>query len=67
MIQTTIFSHNAATLDTAMSMVQDDVNELIKHAHIRREDILEYRTQAETLNYVGKVKFSATISWWSDN
>ena len=65
MIQTQIFSHTSDSIDLAMSVVQDAVNELIRHAHIRKEDILEYKTQTECLNFV--VRFSATISWWSED
>lgn len=68
MINTEIYTYDSWNNYDCFDEVLKDINDLIKKEHIKRSDILEYRTKNWSTIENGDVKwhYEATISYWVD-
>ena len=66
MINTEIFSYESYNNYTCFEEVLKDVNELIKEREIKKEDIVEYRTEnwKTVKDREDFWHYRVTISWW---
>lgn len=71
MINTEIFTDEGINMYTCVNNVLELVNTLIRTHDIRKEDILEYRSECwedkdtyDCLNI--KYHYKITISWWTE-
>lgn len=66
MINTEIFSYESCNNYACFEEVLKDVNELIKEREIKKENIVEYRTENWETDKDGENiwHYKVTISWW---
>lgn len=66
MINTEIFEYESCNNYTCFQEVLKDINELIKERKIKKDDIVEYRTENWKTDKDGEDvwHYKATISWW---
>lgn len=66
MINTEIFSYESCNNYICFEEVLKDVNKLIKERNIKKDDIVEYRTENWETDEDGEGiwHYRATISWW---
>lgn len=66
MIKTEIFHHDSRNNYNCFDVVLGLVNELIEKEHIKKDDLLEYRTENWETSENGEDfwHYRVTISWW---